>query len=68
MLSVSPIGLIERLERRENAGAPTLPSNHPANRGVTGLRGEMPLDEDMSGRLSRPPRLPEEPLTRIMPL
>jgi hypothetical protein len=63
-----PIGLIERLERRENAGARTLPNNHPARRGVTGLRGAMPLNEDMSGRLSRPPRMPDEPPTGIMPV
>jgi hypothetical protein len=55
-----PVGLVARLQRRENAGVRELPRRHPANRGITVAHGEMPLSEDMSGRLSRP-FLPEDP-------
>jgi hypothetical protein len=54
------------LERRNTAQeTPTLPIQHPMfnRRAVVVGHGEMPLSEDMGGRLSRPARLPEEPST-----
>jgi len=65
-----PAGLLERRQRAQGAAPPSLPSQHPMpnRRAVVVSRGAMPESQDMSGRLSRPPRLPEEPPTRIMPL
>jgi hypothetical protein len=64
-----PAGLLERRQRAQGAAPPSLPSQHPMlnRRAVVVSRGAMPESQDISGRLSRPPRLPEEPPTRIMP-
>jgi len=61
-----PAGLVERRQRAQ--GAASLPAQHPMRnrRAVTVGRGQMPLSDDMSGRLSRPPRLPEETTPGIL--
>jgi hypothetical protein len=55
-----PSGLLERRMRAAQG-----PSQPPlgAPRAVVVGRGEMPLSEDMGGRLSRPAWMPEEPAT-----
>jgi hypothetical protein len=56
-----PSGLLERRMRVQEASS--LPLQHPMfnRRAVTVGHGEMPLSEDMGGRLSRPTPMPEEP-------
>jgi len=67
-----PSGLLERRKRAQaasqSAETPSLPSQHPMpnRRAVVVSRGAMPESQDMSGRLSRPPRLPEETTPGIL--
>jgi hypothetical protein len=59
-----PAGLLERRQRAQGAGTPSLPVQDPIlnRRAVTVSRGQMSESQDMSGTLNRPPFLPEDPL------